>query len=565
MEMEYVIGVILVAIVISIIVLLFRKRQYDQIDYYEGWKIDIMGRNIAGKLTNIKELSTEGEAREKLDRWKQAWDQILTEDLAEVEEMLVNAEHYADQFRLPSARREIAKLEQSLVEVEKRIDAINRDIDRLIETDKMNREEMQRLEPEIQQLQKRLFDERVQYDRAAPKYEVALEEVAEQMDRYQLLVESGSYSEASTVVDGVKERLAEIEQSMDEFPSLYKSCKFDLPTKLDEVYKNVQEMEAQGYYIDHLHTKNTINDLQAQLLDFVVALENLEVAGIKESLAAIEEQIESIYDALEQEVIAKNFVVSKSQTFSQSIERLLKDFKETEEEVKQLKETYHFEDKDLEKYMSLEKQMNRLAKSHEQFQTKNPDEHANTLLRDDLTANIEELERLDEEHRRYKKEIANLRKDELEARKQIDRMVDELSQAKRRLRQSNLPGIPNFILSLIEEAEERTDRANLSIEKQPLDIVQLQKTLEEARGAVDHALEQTNKIIEQAELTELVIQYANRYRSRDSILAAKLLEAEELFRKADYELALEQAADAVRERDPLALERIEEFYHKGSA
>src|SRR5699024_5334444 len=318
-----------------------------------------------------------------------------------------------------------------------------------------------------------------------------------------------------------------------------------------------------GYYLDHLHIKSAINDLQARMLDYVAALEKTETEKIEKLIPETEEQLEALYDQLEQKVLAKSFITSKSATFSQSLERLLSEFTKTKDEVEQLKKTYHFEDEDLEKYMSLEKQIKELEKRHQAFVEITEKEHASSVLRDDLTANISKLEKLDYEHDAYKKEIANLRKGELEARGQIVTMTEELSRVKRQLRLSNLPGIPDFIMTVLEEATEKNERVLMVIEKQPLDIVQLQKTLEEAKATVESALEQTNTMIEQAELTEIVIQYANRYRSSDPILAAKLSEAERLFRKAEYELALEQAAGAIGNRDPGALERIEKMYQQG--
>ncbi len=83
--------------------------------------------------------------------------------------------------------------------------------------------------------------------------------------------------------------------------------------------------------------------------------------------------------------------------------------------------------------------------------------------------------------------------------------------------------------------------------------------LSEAKAAVNEVTEQTDAMLDQARLTEQVIQYANRYRSQDPALAAKLGEAERLFRSYDYELALEQAAKAVEEVEPGSLKRIETF------
>ncbi|WP_010099199.1 septation ring formation regulator EzrA, partial [Ornithinibacillus scapharcae] len=48
------------------------------------------------------------------------------------------------------------------------------------------------------------------------------------------------------------------------------------------------------------------------------------------------------------------------------------------------------------------------------------------------------------------------------------------------------------------------------------------------------------------------------YRSKFPLLAARLAEAEGLFRSYNYEVALEQAASALEEVEPGALKRIEE-------
>src|SRR5699024_10834584 len=145
----------------------------------------------------------------------------------------------------------------------------------------MNREEMERVEPQIQQLRKQLLKEQGLYDRSIVQFESLFDDVMEDIHIYENLVETGTYSEASEIVEKIKEKMSGIEQSMQEFPDLYKKCKFELPSKLDDVYKNVREMESQGYYLEHLHTKKSINDFQARLLDYVAALEKTETEKVK--------------------------------------------------------------------------------------------------------------------------------------------------------------------------------------------------------------------------------------------------------------------------------------------
>lgn len=561
--MEYVIGVILVILVLVIIVLLFRKRIYDQVDYYESWKFDIMGRNIAGKLADIKPLSSEGEAKAQLTNWKDEWDFILLNDLAEIEELLFEAEQAADRFRIGTARKQLAKLEASLVEIEKKIDTIETEIAQFIETEETSRKTIQELTPNVKALHRQLLTERSKYGRAATRFERELEEAKEDIEIYEELIASGNYTEAVSVVEKVEQKVEQIDAALRDFPTLYEECTETLPGRLDDVYKKIQEMEAEGYFLDPLQVKRTVNDLQARLLDYVVALEELETEKVKDLLPETEEQIAEIYENLEQEIIAKNFIDSKFGNFSESLTRFSEQFTATMEEVEQLKKTYHFEDRDLELFMDLEKRTKTLQEDQEQLARKLEEKRtAYSEVREDLTAHIEQLAGLEQEHEQFKEELETLRKDEIEARQEVERMIDTIGEARRKLRLSNLPGIPNFVINLLDEASSKTERVYVVLEKQPLDIVQLQKTLEEAKHSVDQALNETKTIIEQAKLTEAVIQYANRYRSRDPILAAKLLEAEALFRKADYELALEQVTEAISERDPKALEKIEEIHKK---
>src|SRR5699024_3472437 len=144
--------------------------------------------------------------KEKLETWKDEWDRILTDDLADVEELLHDAEYTADQFRIAASRKFISRLEDMLVNVEKKIDRIEKEAERLIDTDKTNREEIEKIEPQIKQLRKRLLNERNSFDRAAVQFEKDLDDISEDLRIYEELVELGTYSEASEIVEKDRKR-----------------------------------------------------------------------------------------------------------------------------------------------------------------------------------------------------------------------------------------------------------------------------------------------------------------------------------------------------------------------
>lgn len=556
--MEYVIGAILAVIVLIIVGLLLRKRLYDSVDYYESWKLDIMNRNVASELAKVKELNLEGETKEKFEQWKNKWETILTVELGKVEELLYDTENAADRYSFPAAKKCMKQMEEILHAVEKKIETILAELNELLEIEQSNREEVEQLEPKLNELRKILSQNRYQYDRADVRFEVEFDEIQKELALYKELVAEGNYIQSTEVVDQVKKRLEALQQELEEFPALYKLCRQGLPTQLDELYKGLNEMKAEGYWIDHLDLEKEIKEFQAQLIDLVRALEKESTNKVKEVVPEIEERVKEMYLLLEKEALAKNFVESKMPSYERALENFEVQFLHTKSEVAQLKQAYYFEDSDLEKYMSLEKMVTQLQEQLKTFAQKvEKNNSAHSKLRTELEQGFQQLENIVEEHQDFKSRIQNLRKDEVEARAQLQSMSDDIFKTNRKLRNSNLPGVPNFIWSMIEEATEKNELVLQALDNQPLDILEVQKSLAEAKSSVMSAIENTNMMLEQAYLTEQVIQYANRYRSSNPSLAAKLLEAEQLFRKAEYELALENAANAIEEIEPGALKKIE--------
>src|SRR5690625_1569849 len=559
-KMEYIIGIILTIIVLIIVGLLLRKCLYDSVDYYESWKLDIMNRKVAQELSKVKELNLQGETKNKFEQWKAQWDTILTEDLADVEELLYDTEHAADRYKFPTAKKCITKMENILVEAEKKIETILTQLEELLDIEKMNRQEVAKLEPMLEELRKNLIHNRYIYSRAEVRFEVELDELREELNNYNAFIEEGNYIQATEIVADIKERLEALQEEMDEFPALYKQCKQELPSQLDELAQGIREMKEDGFYIDHLDFIREINEYQSRLLDATVSLEKEGIAKVKTVIPEIEERVNEMYLLLEKEAIAKNFVDSKIHSYERALDHFDHHFQNTKAEVEQLKKAYYFEDSDLEKYMALEKMVEQLKSQLKDFALKvEENNHAHSKLREELEASFKQLDSIEEEHEQFKKRIQNLRKDEIEAREQLKIMNDEILKMTRKLRNSNLPDIPTHIWTMIEEASDKNERVLDVLDELPIDIGSVQKALGDAKAAVENALEYTNTILDQAHLTEQVIQYANRYRSVNPILAAKLTEAENLFRQAEYELALETAANAVEDVEPGALEKIEKF------
>lgn len=556
----YVIGFILVIIVLIIVGLILRKRIYDEVDRLESWKMDIMNRSVTTELKRVKSLNLSGEAQNKFESWKETWDKILTRDLPDIEEYLLDAEQTADRFRIAGSKKYLSAVEQTLNSIEHTIKAMFEELDDLLDSEKQSRKEVEEIQPEIKALRHLLIQNRHLYGGAEKRFELEINEQQELLDQFYRSSEDGNYYEARQIVQDVRENLIRLTEKIEEFPILFKKCKREIPDQLSELLNAVKKMKEEGYRIEHHNLEKELLDYQDQLLKQVAVLEERDIPDLLPLLESIEERINEVYLLLEKEAQAKSYVEKHMKQFAAALEEVSTAFEATDAEVTELQQTYYLEENDIKLYNQLEKWIHQLERQYAQLkESLKEDKETFVSMREQLEASYQDIKKLEESHHEFNGQVKMIRKDELEAKEKISKLKRELYNAKRKLQKSNLPGIPAHIWNVMDEATEKSQRVLVKLSKQPLDMGQVNHDLKEAEIAVHGMLEQTHKLIDQANSVERVIQYANRYRSKYPMLAAKLSEAESQFRDYAYDQALETASHALQEVEPKAIERLESY------
>src|SRR5699024_5729977 len=161
----------------------------------------------------------------------------------------------------------------------------------------------------------------------------------------------------------------------------------------------------------------------------VRTMEKNNLESSKELIPKIQSSIEEMYDTLEKEVESRDYLESQLPIFKESLDSFEEKLTETQDEVAVLKEAYHFAAEDLDKYEGLSK------------------------LAIQLDDSLNKLAQVESDHKAFSEHIKMLRKDEIEARNQLESLNQEIKAASRRLKMNNLPGIPNFIWEKLNEAK----------------------------------------------------------------------------------------------------------------
>ncbi|UOQ46140.1 septation ring formation regulator EzrA [Halobacillus salinarum] len=556
--MRYIIGAILVLIALIIFGLIWRKRVYDEVDRLESWKMDIMNRSVTEELSKVKSLNLSGETQEKFEAWRDRWDQILTKELPNLEEDLFDVEEAADRYQFRRVKKALSHTEQKLIAVEKDIEAMFEELEVLLDSEKSSRIEIEAIEPELTELSKTLVQNRHQYGKAARIFESRIQEQQKKLKEYERLTAQGDYLEAKTLVQSLREELQELLEESRLFPERYKKVSAKLPEQINELISGMEEMENEGYRITHLDYKSELHTFQEQLEESLTQLDQGDQENIELVIKEIESRIHDMYQQLEREAIAHNFVEQQHSSYQSQIDELTQMLTATDQEMEDLQRTYQLEDEDLETHRTLDHWLGQLKKKYLSFENKLQDgTTAYSELRAELERMKQQVEELQEKHQAFSERIQMLRKDEVEAKNRIHEAEQLLIDTHRRLKRSNLPGIPSHIFEEMKETTVFVDEVFQSLEEQPLDMTKVHEKLEAAMAASEKLHEDAKVVLDQAFLAERLIQYGNRYRSQYPMLAASLVEAENDFRNYDYESAVDRAAGAIKEVDPEALKRIE--------
>ena len=558
--MEFIIGTIILIILLIIGSYVIKRKYFSMVDYWEERKIDLMNRPVLDEVGKIKTLKMMGETEEYFERWRKEWDIILTERLPSIEEWLYDAEDYIDHFRFKKAKEVFARIEEVIEESEREIEEMIKKINQLIDSEAKNNEDYEKCQELFKKLRKDLLAHQYAFGIAAPSLEQRLKESEKQFAEFTRETENGNYLTAREIILGIHDELQILETVMESIPLLLNELQQKLPEQIKEIQYRIKEMEENQYFLEHLELDKKLTHLEKQIDAYLDFIKNLQTEEVPEGIQVLKDEIEKIYQILEAEVHARQFVQENKQLVLDSIEKILRTNRELNEEIEEIIQSYHISETDIKEIRTIDERMDEMKKSLALLLKEGEAPSvAYSAIKEKLGELINTIADIEKEQQTFKDMLQTLRKDELEAREKIQELRKKLQQTIRTLQRSNVPGIPADIETRFLECQEALENVFRTLEQKPLVMPAVHKALQQAEDAIHEYSDKVQVMIENVYLIEKIIQYGNRYRSTNETLHHRLLVAEEAFYRYDYEVALEEAATAVEAVEPGALKKIEQY------
>ena len=552
-------------IILTIIAFLFRRKHIRQIAKLEQKKLQIQHEPIFEEMTKIKQLNMTGQTEEKFERWRSQWTEVMDIHMIEIDSLLFDAEDFVDRFHYGKATKTEVIIEEKLQFCNTKMSEILSELNELVGSEEKNRVEMEVLKEQHRTARKKVLARQHSFGKAVTRLETELELFNPKFEEYDDLTANGNYLLAREIVITLTEKGDSIFPLIDQIPVLLTELQNKIPASIRELRNGTREMEEQSYFLQHLELPKQLGEMESKIEEFIEKIGTLQMESIGEETEELHNRIESFYDTLENEVIAKSFVEDHYKLTGEKLSEVAKSIRETSVEAEFVQKSYRLNEEEAKIPLESVEKLEQLEQRFELLSSQLEEEaSAYSSLQEELQTMAIELGELAEVSDSFVERIKNLRNDENSVRTEIDKLSRKLQDTERSLTRGNVPGIPGDMDARLEEAEEQIYIVKQSLEEVPLNMNLVNNYLENAKQSIDDVSKKVEELLENVMLIEWIIQYGNRYRASNQEVHMRLLEAEDSFREFRYDKALEEAATAVEAVEPGAMKRIEELVQENS-
>ncbi|MBC6315510.1 septation ring formation regulator EzrA [Listeria grandensis] len=558
----YLVGFVVIVVVIFAAGYIMKKKHYQRINALEEQKIELMERPVIDELTKVKKLKLTGQTEDLFESWRDSWDEIATKLFPNLEEYILGAEQHTDRYQFRQATQVENQVEQVIHEIDTQMKQILRGLKELIASEERNAQDIRLAKDKFTTLRRDVLSNGYKLGDALHGVEGQLDTIAENLNRFDMLTDQGDYLEARETVLNVQHDLEKLAVQLEKIPGLLRESDIILPDEMGKLQAGYDEMVQQGYYLEQLQLAAELERMRGRVSDLKGKIVAGELEAVENGVAELHTEINLFYDTLEHEVEARHFVKENRIVVEAKLEKQIDVSDALAEQIKEVKQTYHVSEDELATYLNvasqLETQKEQLATLTERLSEV---KIAYSAAEDTLKEMDAIVSSVALEQDTFAEELRSLRKDELEAREDADRMRRAILNLSRRLDRERLPGKPEEYTALCDHMEQSITKLEEKLEEKPLNMKAVSHEWRVAQEDLDHLTEKADEMIENVHLVEQVIQYANRYRLQTPDLAIALRKAEDHFYDDyQYKKALEIAVTALEKVEPSAFKKIEKAY-----
>ena len=552
-------GATLLSIITMIIIIRGRKKRVMKraISALEIEKNKLASSPIVPELAKVESFLNNEKLEVMYNEWSERLKDIKENQVPNLSNMLLEAEYSLKQKDYKSTIYKIAKLEMELYKVKTNSEFLLGEIKEITNSESKSRSAITKYRASYRELYEKFLSSKDAYGKFAGVVQAQFEVIAKRFEDFESIMDNNEFGEVATIINIIDELLKHMEIVIEEVPSIVLLVFNVLPKRMEEIATIYNEMTSDNYPLDYLNVEENVTEANNKIKDIITRTKSLNLQDSLYELKILLDYFDSLFIDFENEKRARASYNDKLSSFKERLDKMNEVINEINSSMDNLTNIYNLND---EKISLIKEVSASLDKINENYKVLNDHTGNHTFAYSQLLGEVEGLskelgiseDKLDESLN----EIGTMRDDEVRARHQLEEIKMVLKESKDKMREYNLPVIPNNYYIELKEASLAMNEIVRELEKKPITIDVLNTRVDTARDLVLKLYSRTNEILKYARMSEAAIVYGNRYRSSLSEINKHLNISEQLFYKGEYKKSLANTVNILKTIDPSITNRL---------
>jgi septation ring formation regulator, ezrA len=546
------------------VAVLLRKRNEALLAALEERKEQLYNLPVNDEVEAVKNMHLIGQSQVAFREWNQKWVDLSLNSFADIENNLFEAEGYNNSFRFLKAKQAIRSIESQIELIDEDIKAIRQALAELKEQEEKNSGRVVHALDMFENLQKQVASDVDAYGPALPEIEKQSENIQVEFSQFVTLNSSGDPVEAAEILDTAENHIVALTHIVEKVPAIVTAVQKTLPDQLDDLESGHRKLLESGYHFTETDLEARFQQLHASLRDNLSNVASLELDNAIYENEQIQEEINALYDIFTREIESRKVVDKLVKALPGYLAHAKENNANLAAEVERLSKT--FVSKDLNDHHLKELEAELTAQElvvEDALKDTSETQKAYSILQEELEAIEERLKEIEDDQVALSETFSKIEKDDANARQKVNIYANRLHGIKRYMDKRNLPGIPQSFLTIFFTASDNTEALLSELESDRVNIENANRLLDILTNDMTELEEETYRLVQNATLTEQLLQYSNRYRSFDDHVQAAFDEALYIFeREYDYPASFKVISDALELIEPGVTERFVTSYEK---
>lgn len=557
--------IVLVAVAIYASVLFFQRSFEERITKAKSRIEEILDSPLEKELEEVKKMTLSGDSLSEFEAVEHSYYALVNQQLPEISEYLNKLQAELEQYRFWKINGELKQNEAQVAKAQQQYEQLKLELAEIKQTAEIHKKAIGELKEEYQKIRKTLLAKNFSYGPSIDELEKELATLEKDFDEYSKVTEEGDYAKSSELLEKLKQQTRLLKIALKKLPPIYRNLKNIFPEQLQELKAGYSKLQAEKYGFKKDLAKH-LEAIEQKCKENEANLKQADVPKAEALDQQIADMIDEAYEIMENEYNAKLKVTRQEKHLADFIEHAKHQEKELLIELDRLSQNYTLNHNEMEEAHALNEQLKKIDKNFTAYmQAKPKDVIVYSEVLEQQTADLEALKKIELKQKEIGESVADLFEEEKEAQAAVQGFDNDIHRLKREIEILNLPGLPSDYIEYFFKVGREIESLDQDLNKIQIDMEQIARDLINTQSDLDVLAQKTQEIIDSSTLTEAMLQYSNRYRTRYPEVASAYAHAVELFNKNyDYMGALDVISEALETVEPGCYKRIENDYKAGN-